>query len=93
MAFAPRNLGVLICRHIFENSRPVLLVRNQEDTWSFLCDGDDHEDDDFCYVGFGHLLDRDLSLNECADLAVGHEAERKSVGANWQLAEIPAHEW
>ena len=58
MTFAPRHLAVLICRHVFEHSRPVLLVRNQEDAWSLLCGGEDHGDEDFCYVGVGHLLGR-----------------------------------
>lgn len=92
MAFAPRNRAALICRHVFEHSRPVLLVRNQEDTWSFLCGGEDHDDDDFCYVGIGHLADRDASLKECADLPVGYEAERISVGSAWARTEIPADE-
>jgi hypothetical protein len=46
----------------------------------------------FCYVGVGHLVDRDPSLNECAELPVGFEAERTSIGGTWEQAEIPAHE-
>ncbi|HZX79920.1 MAG TPA: hypothetical protein VFE72_03070 [Lysobacter sp.] len=88
MTFAPRHLAVLICRHVFEHSRPVLLVRNQEDTWSLLCGGEDHGDEDFCYVGVGHLLDRDPTLDACADLLQDHEAERSAVGGAWTRAVI-----
>lgn len=92
MTFSPRNLASLVCRHVFERTRPVLLVRHQPDCWSFLCGGEDHDDGDFCYVGVGHLVDADASIAECADLARDHEAERTRVGAAWRRAPIPPDE-
>ena len=92
MSFAPRHLAALVCRHVFERDRPILLVRNQPDCWSFLCGGEDHGDDDFCYVGVGHLVDDDASIGECADLAGEHEAERTHAGAPWRRAPIPDDE-
>lgn len=92
MTFSPPNLASLVCRHVFERARPILLVRHQPDCWSFLCGGEDHGDGDFCYVGVAHLVDADASIAECADLACDHEAERADVAAAWQRAPIPPDE-
>jgi len=49
----------------------------------FMCGGADHGDNDIRVVGVGHLVERDPTLNECADLPNGFEAERSTVGAPW----------
>lgn len=92
MTFTPRNLAALVCRHVLERTRPVLLVRHQSDCWSFLCGGEDHDDGDFAYVGVGHLIDHDASIGDCTDLALDHEAERAHVGGAWQRVPIPLDE-
>ena len=73
-----------VCLHIFDASRPVLLVVRSESDWSFLC-GAEHEDiaANYRVVGKGHILERDASLKEVADLAPNWEAERPSVGGVW----------
>ena len=73
-----------VCLHIFDASRPVLLVVRSDSDWSFLC-GDEHGDTAANYrvVGKGHILDRDPSLRELADLAPNWEAERTSASGVW----------
>ena len=87
-AFAPANLKAYVCSHVFATSRPVLLVANEDGDWMFLCGCDDHASTDCLVVGVGHLIARDPSLNECADLAAGFEAERQSVEHPWVRAPL-----
>lgn len=86
MQFTPSNLGVVICSHVRDYLRPVLLVTHYDDgDWSFTCGQTDHRDDDSEYVlvGVGHLTDRDTTLDSLSDLARGYSAERNSIGAPW----------
>ena len=93
MEFSPTNLGVIVCKHVFEASRPVLLIAHGAEGWDFVCGGRDHDGvDDFHLVGVGHLLDRDRTLNECADLPRGFEAERPSAGSSWVRSVLSADE-
>ena len=73
-----------VCLHIFEASGPVLLVSRPDGEWCFLC-GAEHEDtpDNYRVVGKGHILDRDPTLSELADLASNWEAERTSLRGAW----------
>ena len=80
-----------VCIHVFEASRPVLLVSRADGDWCFLC-GDGHEDvaANYRVVGKGHILERDPSLNELADLAPDWEAERSTIGGAWTRRAAPA---
>ena len=82
-----------VCVHVFDSSRPVLLVSRSEGDWSFLC-GAEHEDkaENYRVIGRGHILDRDHTLSELADLAPNWEAERTAVGAAWVRRPIPEHQ-
>jgi hypothetical protein len=91
LEFSPPNLAVYICRHVFEKSRPILLIVREGEDWQFMCGGSDHGGEGDCkVVGVGHLIDRDPTINECADLPDGFEAERKSVGKRWIRTPIAA---
>jgi hypothetical protein len=81
--FLSNHLKTYICVHVFEEEHPVLLVINDGD-WIMTC-GKGHEDSAASYrvVGIGHLLSRDPTLELCADLGVGFEAERISIGEPW----------
>lgn len=72
-----------ICSHIFDKSRPVLLVSREGGDWQFLCGGEHPADELPHVVGMHHLLDFDPSLREILDLPSGHEAERGSTEAPW----------
>jgi hypothetical protein len=84
MSDASYHAKAYVCLHIFDGSRPVLLVVRSASDWSFLC-GAEHEDTGASYrvVGKGHILDRDPTLKELADLAPNWEAERASVRDAW----------
>jgi hypothetical protein len=73
-----------VCNHIFEHSRPILLVSRQDGDWCFLC-GEEHENDASAYklVGIGHILNFDRSLSVLHDLPVDWDAERVSVEQEW----------
>ncbi|WP_020405794.1 hypothetical protein [Hahella ganghwensis] len=83
MVFKPDNLRVIVCGCVFRNKKPILYVYHGEKNWQFLC-GDDHESTEGAsVVGIGHLIERDPSLNELADLSSGWEAERESLDNKW----------
>jgi len=79
-----------VCIHVFDASRPVQLVSRMGADWCFLC-GDVHQDtpENYRVVGKGHILDRDPTLNELADLAQDWEAERPSIGGEWTRRRTP----
>lgn len=73
-----------VCNHVFDHSRPILLVDRADGDWCFLCGGE-HPQDASAYkvVGIGHVLESDSSLQELNDLPAEWEAERAGVGQNW----------
>jgi len=93
LEFTPDNLGVVVCSHVRDNLRPILLVTHYDDgDWAFTCGRMDHKDDDSEYtqVGVGHLTNRDRTLNAISGLARGYSAERESVGGRWMRYPDPA---
>ncbi len=90
--FSPDNLKTYICTHVFEGTHPVLLIAHEKDgDWIFVC-GQPHKDtaESYRVVGVGHLTARDPSLNQCADLPAGHEAERSAPGQPWMRTDSDA---
>jgi hypothetical protein len=77
------ELAAFICVHVFDATRPVLLVAREHGDWMFLCGQNHTSDDDYRMAGTNHLLDRDETLNQVLDLGDGYEAERKVVGGPW----------
>jgi hypothetical protein len=78
------HLQSFVCVDVINGQRPVLLVaRDHEGDWCFLC-GEEHEGNDYVRVaGIGHVITGDPALAEVLDLGTGEEAERSSVGAAW----------
>ncbi len=84
------DFAVIVCDHVFSDSRPVLLVvRDEETSWQFLC-GADADADDCHSVGVGHLLSNDGTLGQMAALPVGFCAERKAVSESWEMSSLDA---
>ena len=88
MAMFPRKFGVFVCCHVFNNERPILLVVHEHDgDWGFYCGQIDHSTDDggkdYSWVGVGHLIDRDETVNDTALLDRGSEMERSEIGGKW----------
>ena len=86
---APNELKCYVCLHVFEDSRPILLVSRPEGDWCLLCGGE-HPDTAGSYrvVGIGHLIERDSSLLEVTDLAADEEAERDDARGIWRRSRI-----
>ncbi len=87
----PRNLGVIVCSHVFENNRPLLYVVCDEDNYyHFMCGGHDHLDEnDAHYVGLGHVIAKDSSLEGLLPkLGLSCEAERKDESSEWTISKI-----
>jgi hypothetical protein len=74
--------------HIYEGTRPVLLVSRCDGDWCFLC-GEDHDDDASSYrvVGVGYLFQKHPALKELMDLPDDWEAERSAVEEAWLRTE------
>ncbi|MFN0191428.1 MAG: hypothetical protein ACKVP5_05550 [Aestuariivirga sp.] len=77
------EIAAYVCSHVFENSKPVLLVSRAGGDWQCLCGGDHAADEVPNVVGLNHLLDRDPSLRELEDLPVDWEAERATTEHKW----------
>ncbi len=86
-----REQPAFVCSHVFEQTRPVLLISHADGDWQFLC-GDLHDEAELpVTVGLNHLLEVDATLEpEVRDLAVDREAERSSVGAPWERRALNA---
>ena len=78
-----------VCTHVFDRSRPVLLVTRPDGDFCALC-GYEHPEDANPYrvVGFGHVLDDDSSVAEVLDPGPNQEAERAAVGEPWVRSEF-----
>jgi hypothetical protein len=70
-----------LCGHVFDKTKPVLLVCHQDTGWQLVC-GDVH-DDQPRLVGLSHVVAADASLAAILDLPLGFEAERSVVGGSW----------
>ena len=76
--------AAFVCEHVFDSSRPVLLVSHEGGDWQFLCGSEDHGSWEAArVVGIQHLFDRDASLGELFDLPAGWDAERAKGGDAW----------
>ena len=80
---AHRERAAFVCSHVFEDTRPVLLVAVEDGDLMLLC-GDIHAKDEvFHVVGANHLVERDPTVAEALNLEDGWEAERSEVGGPW----------
>jgi hypothetical protein len=81
-SFGADHLPAYVCSHVFSAERPILLVSHEGGDWQFLC-GSTHPGEQPIVVGIAHLVQRDPSLEDVADLAVDEDAERDSPGSSW----------
>ena len=84
------DLGVITCRCVLEQSKPVLFVSHAGGDWQMYCDDKNHDFEDaqamkkeMVVVHVAHLLALDPTLNAVADLPVDMGAERAAIGAEW----------
>lgn len=78
-----REFPAYVCSHIFDATRPVLLVSREDGDWQLLCGGSHEADEKPRVVGLNHLIERDPTLREILDLPSDWDAERNAVNASW----------
>ena len=83
MRIPERETAAYVCSHIFDATRPVLLVSREDGDWQFLCGGSHEADEKPRVVGLNHLVERDTTLREILDLPSDWDAERSEVNAPW----------
>jgi hypothetical protein len=80
--------AAFVCSHVFEDSKPILLVSREDGDWQLLC-GHAHDDNERPHVvGLNHLLERDPTLIDIASLQPEWEAERTSPAMPWTFCEV-----
>lgn len=72
-----------VCSHVFNDTRPILLVSRAGGDWQCLCGGEHQAGEAPNVVGLNHLLERDPTLRQLEDLPNEWEAERASVRDPW----------
>ena len=89
----PDNLGTIACPCVISGSKPVLFVSHGGGDWQMYCHWKNHNFEDhevlktLSVVHVAHLVARDATINEVADLPADMGAERTHVGAMWQRYE------
>ena len=78
------RLGVVTTAPVLAGA-PILMVAHDADDggWQFLC-GTTNDPAEGLIVHLHEIVERDQTLNEVADLALGWIAFRSAVGAEWQ---------
>lgn len=82
------EIAAYICSHVYENSRPILLVSRDGGDWQCLCGGEHDVGEVPRVVGLNHLVERDPTIAELFDLPVDWEAERVRVGSKWMRSKV-----
>lgn len=79
--------GVFVCHHVFNRTKPVLMsVRDHDGDWQFLCGQDGCvEESEPKYIGIGHLIETDNTLNQLTALEPGTFAERYDTVSDWEI--------
>lgn len=77
-----KAIPAFVCSHVFEDTRPILLVLHADGAWQLLC-GDAHLGERPRLAGLGRLVERDPTLRELLDLPRDWTAERSAPGQPW----------
>jgi hypothetical protein len=84
------DLGVITCRCVLEAGEPVRFVSHAGGDWQMYCHDSRHDfadaaamKRDLVVVHVAHLVARDATLNDVADLPVDTGAERSCAGGAW----------
>ncbi len=88
----PPNCAVITLRQIIEEGAAILEVSHDADDhgWQFMT-ADEPAEEDLLLVCFSHVVERDASLLELADLPPGWIAKRATLGERW-VREMNPHE-
>jgi hypothetical protein len=86
----PPDCAVITLRQIIEDGAAILEVSHDADDhgWQFMTTGEPAEED-LLLVCFSHVVERDASLLELADLPPGWIATRAAAGGRWRRDPAP----
>lgn len=86
------DLATIVCSHVRNGERPVLLASRTDELVCLLCGEDDHVDspEEFTVIGASHVTNRDPSVTKVLDLAMNEEAERADARSSWRRQTIDA---
>lgn len=86
----PEQLGVITCRCVLRDGKPVLWVSRAGGDWQMYCHWEHHDFEspdalakELTLVHVAHLVAMDSTLEAVADLPVDMAAERRVVGGEW----------
>lgn len=81
----PPNVATITLRQIVEAGLPILLVVHdaEDGDWQFLTGGE-FDVADGMVVGLRSMVERDATICELADLPLGWQAVRDSLGGPWR---------
>jgi hypothetical protein len=87
----PPHTGVYTTKRVMSGDDPITRVFHdvEDGAWQFH-GPPESKAEDLAYVCFHHIVDKDLSITELADLPVGWSAWRDDVSGPWQRAEATA---
>ncbi|MQP25832.1 hypothetical protein GFJ94_12230 [Flavobacterium sp. LMO8] len=72
--------------HVFEEGKDILYVSHDEDgDWQFMCGESNHVPENGKLICLEHIIKLDSTLNEIAEIPLGHVAERKKRGEKWEI--------
>lgn len=90
----PAQLGVITCRCVLAESKPVLWVSRAGGDWQMYCHWENHDFEspdalanELTLVHVAHLVAMDSTLEAVSDLPVDMAAERQAVGGEWERYE------
>jgi hypothetical protein len=74
-----------VCRHVLEKSRPILFVSHEADdgAWQFLCNFDDHGDDDIKIIALEEAVEMDPTIGTLSSMPKGFAAIRTAQSLPW----------
>ena len=83
----------IVCRHVWQQERPCLLISCASGDLQVICGFDDHDFDGPNFIGstkdalavhLGHLIERDPAISKILDLPRDWSAKRKTTNHSWE---------
>ncbi|UTW61299.1 hypothetical protein KFE98_14930 [bacterium SCSIO 12741] len=73
------------CDHVVSGERSIVYVAHDADgDWHFMCDGDDHTEENAKIISLKQAVELDPSVNDLYEMPIGVGAVRKSPGERWE---------
>jgi len=86
----PENTACIACKHVVEESAPILHVTHDEDDgmWQFMCGAESHETEDGMVITLMNAVRLDPTINDLYEMPMGVGAERECKGSQWEAFKL-----